>query len=372
MKKNIIIITIIILSAVGLRFLYTLITGFITGKKMSVAQIPDVKIQSVKTEKIIPSFEASGRVEAIYQVSIIARVSGYLQKSYFKEGSRVKKGDTLFLIEPAQYQNAASVSSADIKEIQAQLNYANKQLSRAQELVKQDYIAKSRYDELLSQRDSLVAKLNATYSQHKDTQRNLSYTNIKAPIDGKVGIIDVSVGNYVDASTGTLTTINSTNPIYVTFSLPTEDYYILTFNDKSKNTKRKTEIYFNNEKKYKYDGLQDFTDNKVEQTTGTIMFRATFPNPDDELIHGEFVTVKIYANTPSDTPVVPVSAVMQNQEGQYVYKLEKNNIPKIIYIKTSGEYNGNLIIKSGLKQGDKIITEGAIKVTPGEKVHIIN
>ncbi len=370
MKKSLIIVTIIILSAILLRFLYSVITGYLIGKKMSVAQVADVKVQKVETKKITPVFEASGRVEAQYQVNIIARVSGYLQKSYFKEGSKVKKGDTLFLIEPAQYQNAASVSNADIKEIQAQLSYANKQLTRAKELVKQDYIAKSRYDELLAQRDSLVAKLNAAYSQHKDTQRNLSYTNIKSPIDGKVGVIDVSVGNYVDASTGNLTTINSIDPVYVTFSLSAQDYNILNFNDENKNTTRKTEIYFSDGKKYKFEGVQDFTDNKIEETTGTVMFRATFPNPEEELLHGEFVTVKIYANNPSDIPVIPVTAVMQNQEGQYVYKLEKNNIPQIVYIKTGDQYDGNWIVKSGLKQGDRIITEGTIKVTPGAKIHI--
>lgn len=351
------------------RFAYSLFTGYLTGKKMSLKVVPVVKVQEVKNQNILRHFEASGRIVSKYQVGIIARVSGYLQKSYFKEGSYVKAGDTLFLIEPAEYKNAANVSSADIKDIKAKLNYANKQLERAKELVKEDYIAKSKYDEILSERDSLVAQLSAAKSEHSDKERNLSYTKIKAPVDGRIGTIDVTVGNYVNASTGSLTTINSTNPIYVTFPLSTDDYNAMTSIDKP-NEKHRVELYFSNGKKYKFDGIQDFLDNKIDETTGTVMYRATFQNPDNELLHGEFVKVKIFSNHSVNIPMIPVKAIMSNQEGKYVYVLNKNNLPKIRYIKTGEQYGNNQVVQSGLKQGDKIITDGVIKVTPNKPVKI--
>ena len=145
---------------------------------------PEVVVETVKDENVIQNFEAPGRVVSKYQVSIMARISGYLQKSFFKEGDYVKAGDTLFLIEPVEYQNASSVAGANIQNIKAQLAYANKQLARADELVKQDYIAKSRYDEILANRDALQAQLNAAQSNFEDTNRNLSYTQVKAPVNG--------------------------------------------------------------------------------------------------------------------------------------------------------------------------------------------
>jgi membrane fusion protein (multidrug efflux system) len=301
----------------------------------------------------------------------MARVSGYLQKSFFKEGDYVKAGETLFLIEPLEFQNASSVAGANIQNIKAQLEYANKQLARAEELVKQDYIAKSRYDELLSNRDALKAQLKAAESNYRDTNRNLSYTRVKAPVDGRIGIIDVTIGNYVTPSTGSLTTINSTNPIYVTFPLSAEDYAQLSSIDKGANEKRKVELFFQNGVKYELNGVQDFLDNKVEQTTGTVTLRATFQNPENKLLHGEFVNVKLYANHPTRVPVVPIVAVQENQEGKYVYKIDEKGLPQLTYIKVQGQTGENWIVREGLQAGDKIITDGIQKVMPGAPVKIV-
>lgn len=371
MRKNIIIILIIIILVITVRFVLNYINGYLTGKKMGVKNPPKVYIETVKDEKIIQSYEASGRVESKYQVNIVSRISGYLQKSYFKEGSYVKKGDTLFLIEPDEYKNSYDISGADIKNIKAKLEYANKQLIRASELVKKDYIAKSKYDEILSQRDSLAAQLNAANSEHKDRQRNLSYTNIKAPVEGRIGTIEVTVGNYVNASTGNLTTIYSSNPMYVTFPLSVTDYNDLFHIDETSGKPRRVELYFSNGKKYEFDGTQDYTDNKVNPSTGTVMFRATFQNKNGELLHGEFVKVIIYSNNYTTVPVVPVTAVMSNQEGKYVLKLDKKNLPQITYIKISSQAGNKWIVKEGLKSGDRVITEGVIKVIPGQPVKII-
>lgn len=372
MKKNIIIIITVAIMAIALRYTVSFIGGFMKQKSKAMQAPPSVVVQTVKENNVIRTYEAPGRVVSKYQVSIMARISGYLQRSYFKEGDYVKAGQTLFLIEPAEYQNASNVAGANIQNIKAQLAYANKQLARAAELVKQDYIAKAKYDEILANRDALKAQLTAAQSNYKDTNRNLSYTSVKAPVDGRIGIIDVTIGNYVTPSSGSLTTINSTNPIYVTFSLTSDDYASLSSVDKSVSEKRRVKLYFQNGTKYNTEGIQDFLDNEVNQSTGTVTMRATFQNPDNKLLHGEFVNVKLYANNPSLVPTVPIIAVQENQEGKYVYKIDKDGLPQLTYIKVEGQSENHWIVKEGLKPGDKIIVDGIVKVTPGSPVKIVS
>lgn len=371
MKKNIIIFLSVIIVAILIRYGFSTFQAVMQGKAMANKPAPTVTVQEIETKNVIRSFDAPGRVVSKYRVDVMARISGYLLKSYFKEGDTVRAGQTLFLIEPTEYSNASNVAAANVKNLKAQLVYAEKQLARAAELVKKDYIAKAQYDQILSQRDALRAQLASAQASLNDANRNLGYTNVKSPVNGKVGIINVTVGNYVSPTSGALTTINSTNPIYVTFPIESADFQALAVADKSNNKNRKVELIMNGGTKYSKLGVQDFQDNKVDQTTGTVTMRATFDNPNNELIHGEFVTVKLYSNNPVEVPVAPVTAVLENQAGKYVYKLDDKNLPQLVYVKT-GEQNGdNWIIKEGLQKGDRIVTEGLQKVTPGKPVTIV-
>lgn len=375
MKNNIIfkviIIIVAILLAIFIRFLLSS-KDILFNKGAMQRPAPSVTVDTVKEDEVIQSFEAPGRVVSKYQVSVMARISGYLQKSFFKEGDYVKAGDTLFLIEPVEYQNASNIAGANIQNIKAQLEYANKQLIRAEELVKEDYIAKSRYDEILANRNALQAQLNAAQSNYNDTNRNLSYTRVKAPVDGRIGIIDVTIGNYVTPSSSSLTTINSTNPIYVTFPLPSDDYVSVSQGENGIDEKRRVELYFQNGEKYELDGIQDFLDNKVDMSTGTVTMRATFQNPNNRLIHGEFVTIKLFANKPTRVPVVPIVAVQENQEGKFVYTFDENNMPRLTHIKVAGQKGDNWIVKEGLQVGDKFVHDGVVKVIPGAPVNVVS
>ena len=371
MKRKILIVILIILAAIGVRFGISMYNGIKSAKQKAMQKAPEVTVDTIKDADIIRNYEAPGRVVAKYRVDVLARINGYLQKSYFKEGDYVKAGQTLFLIEPTEYSNAANVAGADVSNLRAQLDYAEKQLARAKELVAKDYIAKSQYDNILSQRDSLKAQLASAQARYQDSNRNLSYTNVKAPVDGQVGTIDVTVGNYVTPQSGPLTTINSTDPIYVTFPLEADDYNALAASDGASGKTRRVELHFSDGSKYIYDGVQDFIDNKIDQSTGTVTLRATFKNPNNQLLHGEFVTIKLYANKPVKTPIVPLVAVQENQAGKFVYKInEENNLPELVYIKVNGQHGDNWIVKDGLKTGDKIVVDGVQKVIPGAKVSI--
>ena len=368
MKKIVIITLAIVVAAIVFRLGFSKYNQNMKIKLAMSKPAPNVVAEPVEEHSIIRTFEAPGRVTSKYQVNVLARIAGYLEKSYFKEGDFVKEGQTLFLIEPTEFSNAAKVAKANVDNIHSQLIYAEKQLARASELVKKDYIAKSQYDNLLSQRDALKAQLGSAQAAYGDAQRNLGYTTVKSPVDGRIGIITVTVGNYVTPSSGPLTTIFSTNPIYVTFPLDSNDYNLLAEADKDANTNRKVELTFNNGLKYDLTGIQDFHDNKIDQSTGTVTMRATFQNPNNQLLHGEFVTIKLYSNKPVNVPVVHQTAVQENQAGKYVYKLDDNDIPELVYIKT-GEQDGEFwVVNSGLKPGDMVITDGLQKVTPGKPV----
>ncbi len=372
MKKNIIIILIVVIAAIILRYTSGIIGQFISNRALRNQPAPSVQVESVGEKEIIRSFEAPGRVASKYQVNVLARISGYLQKSYFKEGDFVKQGQVLFQIEPTEFINTMNVAKANVATTKAQLAYAEKQLARASELVKKDYIARAQYDQLLSERDALRAQLASAQATYQDSQRNYGYTMVKSPVNGKVGIITVTVGNYVSPSSGPLTTINSTDPIYVTFPMDSNDFNMLTNADQSNNKNRRVELFFNNGEKYEFDGVQDFQDNKIDQSTGTVTLRATFKNPNNQLLHGEFVTIKLYSNNTVKVPVVHQTAVQENQAGKYVYKLDENDLPQLVYIKTGGQTGDYWVITEGVKVGDRIVTDGLQKVTPGHPVTVVS
>lgn len=371
MRKNIIIISAIILVAIVARFIFSEYGQFMQKMMLKKSSCLTVETGIVSETDVIKQVDAPGRILSKYRIDILARIDGYLTKSYFKEGDFVKKGQTLFQIEPQEWLYAVQKAKASVANTKAQLIYAEKQLKRGAILVKKDYIAKAEYDNLLSNRDALRGQLAMYQADLRDAQRNYSYTMIKAPVDGQVGMITVTVGNYVNANAGTLTTIYSTNPIYVTFPIDSKEYLKLSKIDPV-NTKRKVELFFPTGDKYDLSGIQDFHDNSVDETTGTITMRATFPNPKGKLINGEYVKVLIYSNNTVKVPIVPQTAVLENPQGKYVYTLENGKIPRITMIKTSGQYKNNWIVEEGVKKGDTIITGGLQKVIPDTEVKIVN
>lgn len=342
-----------------------------TAKQRAQMRTPAVTISTVETESVERQFQATARVVAKYRVDVLARISGYLTKSYFNEGDYVHKGQLLFEIEPQEYEYAASKAKADLNNAESQYSYYEKQQKRYKELVQQDYIARSDYDNILSQRDAYRAQVESARNAYRDAMRNYGYTRVVSPVNGRVGMISVTEGNYVSMNSGPLTTINSYEPMYVTFPLESKDYAELVRIDKSANINRDVEFIFSSGEKYKYKGVQDFHDNKIDQTTGTITMRATFPNPDDALIQGDFGRIILYSKSKDKVPVVPQTATMENQEGRFVYILDKDDLPRMSYIKTMGEKDGKWLISSGVNAGDRIITSGIQKVIPGSPVRIV-
>ena len=371
MRKKIITIIVVVLVLIFGRMILSNFDKVKSAKMRASMSTPSVTVATVGTRNVVRQFEAPARVVAKYRVDVLARISGYLAKSYFKEGDYVKAGQVLFEIEPQQYQYAASQAKANLDNAKAQSDYYNKQLARYEELVRQDYVARSDYDNILAQKNAYNAQEESALNVYRDAQRNLGYTRVKSPVDGRVGIISVTVGNFVTTTSGALTTINSSNPMYVTFPLNSKEYAELVRID-GNSAQRDVEFIFSDGKKYELKGIQDFYDNKVEETTGTITLRATFQNPKDELIQGDFGRVIIYSKSKDNMPVVPQSATMENQEGMYLYILDKDNLPQMVYIKTMGQTDDNMwIVSEGVKPGDRILTGGMQKVIQGKPVRVV-
>lgn len=372
MNRTIKIIIIVFFSAIIARFLFYQISGFMSAQMMKKGKAPGVTVEEIQTRSVTKKFEAPARIQSVSRIDVVSRINGYLTKAYFKEGDFVKKGQILFEIEPQEWQLAANKAKANLNNATAQLKYYEKQLLRAQELVKKDYIAKAQYDKTLAERDSYRAQVELYKSTYQDALRNLSYTKVKAPVDGQVGMIKISVGNYVTASSGALTTINSIDPIYVTFPLDAKNYTELRRVDKVADVNRDVDLYFSTGAKYEEKGIQNFHDNSVDPTTGSILMRASFPNPKGLLINGNYATVYIYSKEKEDVPVVPQIAVMENPQYKYVYKLNEKGLPQMQKIETFGQDGKDWIVKSGLKKGDKVIVNGIQKVIPGSPVRLLS
>lgn len=376
MRKNIFIALIIIVSLVAIRFGFVKFMESRSADAKAQSMIPTVALGVIGEEEVSNSIEASGRVTAQYNVDIVAKVSGSLLRKHFTEGQYVKKGQLLFTIDPNEYAINVSKASASLQNARAVAERAQKDYERAKELVANDYIAKSTYDSNLADRNVAFANIKSAEAQLNDARRLLSYTRITSPVSGRIGMVNVTEGNYITAQTGPLARVVSLDPIYVNYSIDSKQFNQLRDDTILPTVKQndpiRVQITLPDGTVYKYFGDEDFFGNEISSSTGSVPLRATFKNPEQVLIPGDFVKVKIFSNTKHLKPVVPQAAVMQDSTGRYVYTVDGENKAVQRYITTDGETGDNFIIKDGLKVGDKYIEYGVIKVRAGAPVKIMS
>ncbi|MBQ4647476.1 MAG: efflux RND transporter periplasmic adaptor subunit [Candidatus Gastranaerophilales bacterium] len=373
MKKILIITSIVVAILVGIRFAIVKAAEADRSKKLAATSTPTVQLAKVERSEIYKSIEIPGRVQSSDKVDLVARIDGYLQKKHFKEGDYVKKGQTLLTIEPTQYLNILNKAKADLESAKAVSFKANRDYDRGAELVKKDFISKSTYDGLYADKLAAEASVKAASAALAEAQRNYSYTSIESPVDGKIGSLNIQEGNYVTMQSGTLATVTKTNPIYVKYSVDSKQFdqlRKLNFIPKKGVQPAKVDVVLPSGQLYPIQGVQDFFDNQISPTTGTIDFRATFKNDDHILIPGDFVKVKVYSNIKQNVLTVPQEFTLQDSKGKYVYVADENNIVQTRYFKDAGQHENNWIIKDGLNEGDKFITTNLTKLMPKMKVKI--
>ena len=331
------------------------IAAFIQRKAMMMPK--EVVVDNPHIENVNVSAEATGRVEAKYSIDVIARVPGFLIKKYFKEGDFVKKGQTLFQIDPREYQIEVNNSVANVNQYSALLKNAQQELNRANALIKEDLISRSDVDQSLATRNQNKALLDAAKQQLELAKVNLSYTSIKSPIDGRIGKVNITEGNYVTATSGALVNVSSTNPVYVTFSLKSSDFVkLLKASDKYKDVEVK--VQFSDGSWYDKIGKINFVDNKIDENSGSITLRATFDNSKGWLVPGDYMKVMLTAPKIISYMTIPQACTKGDaMSGYYVWAVEDNKAVRKD-IKVSDEINNNWVIEDGLKNSDVIVVSG--------------
>ncbi|MEI3268825.1 MAG: efflux RND transporter periplasmic adaptor subunit [Candidatus Gastranaerophilaceae bacterium] len=365
--------TVIILLIIIIPIIYNKTSGFIIGmlQKQAMRMPKEVVVDNPHMEQVNVSAESTGRVEAQYSIDVIARVSGFLLKKYFKEGDFVKKGQLLFQIDPREYQLSVNNSRAAVNQYQALYTNAQQEWHRANALVKEDLISRSDVDSSLAARNQNRALLDSANQQLELAKVNLSYTSIRSPIDGRIGKVNITEGNYVTATSGSLVNVASVSPVYVSFSLKGDDFVkLLKASDKFKDVEVK--VQFGDGSWYDKVGTVNFVDNKIDKDSGSVQMRATFDNEKGWLVPGAYMKVKLTAPKTVEFMTVPQACAKGDaMSGYYVWAVQDNKAVRKD-IKVSDDINNNWIVEDGLNKSDVIVVSGIQNVaTEGQKLKII-
>ena len=337
----------------------------------TAAGAPAVGVAAATLKSVTPSGTFVGRVQAVNTVNLVSRAEGFLQKRNFTEGQQVKIGDLLFVIEQDTYQAAVDQAQAQLASAQATQRNAALTLQRSQELAKTNAVAQATVDQNLANEGTAAAAVRSAQAALEQANINLAFTEIKAPIDGRIGMANVSVGNFVNQGTGTLATIVSQDPIYVLFPATTQqvlDYRQRTAKTPGAGANAVVRATLSNGQEYPHAGSVDFLDIQANQGADTLTVRAKFPNPDGWLVSGQFVNVTVEAGEPRQTLVIPQAALLVDQSGSYVLAVAPNDKVEQRRVKLGPVQGADITVAQGLEPGERVIVEGIQKVRPGEAV----
>jgi len=335
---------------------------------------PGVLVIKLEPQDIQPTSEFIGRTFAVNDVSLQAQVSGYLKQRNFEEGSDVEIGTPLFLIDPAPYEAEVAAAEGRVAEAKAAVSRTRKDLKRALTLVKKGSISRQERDKMESDKLQAEAQLKSAEAARLQAKINLSYTQINAPINGRIGRALLSVGNLVGPLSGELARIVELDPIYVNFSVDEKTIIALKNReqhrrqDGSEPQKFAISLRLADGTAYTHPGEIDFIDNVVDHKTGSVTVRVRFDNPDKLLLPGFFVTTILSRDKPVAKLLIPQASVQEDQAGQFVMRVTADNKVEQRRISANHHYKGQLIVEEGLKAGDIIIVEGIQKVRPGMTV----
>ena len=332
------------------------------------------------TKKLVSDFdEYVGRFVAVDLVEVRARVSGYLEKIHFTDGQLVKAGDPLFTIDRRPFQAALDQSKAAVQQAQANLAFAEADLERGKNLVRGTSITQQTLDQRLQTKRVAEATVAAQEAATRQAQLDLEFTELTAPISGRMGDRRVSVGNLVTGgSTGTTTllaTIVSVDPIRFEFTMDEGSYlrYLRAAaagkaDSIDRGMSLPVSLKLLDEKDFMHQGKIDFVDNVIDRSSGTIRGRAEFSNPDGKLTPGMFGRIRISASPPAEALLVPDTAIGTEQVRKFVFAVGNDNVANPKYVTLGPVVDGLRVITAGLSPDDTVIVNGLMRVRPGTKV----
>jgi len=366
----------------GLRTLIALAIAGLSISTSAYAQRPPapppVGVVEVAKRPVTESTEFLGRIEAVSRVNVAARVTAFLEKRLFTEGIEIKSDEPLYRLERGPFEADLKARKAQVAQLEANLANARVTTERQRTLLNGPAGLQSSYDSAIANQKSLEAQLQAAQAQVSLAEINLGYTDIRSPIEGKIGRTSVTEGNVVGPGSGTLTTIVSQDPMHVTFPISVREVLAVRERYAAKGGRDAVVIRLRlpDGRLYGPAGRLNFASNSITQTTDTLLVRGTIPNPRiqpgqpplRELTDGELVTVMLEGVEPVEVPVIPRAAVLADQQGTYVLVVGAGNKVEQRRIKLGPSTTTIASIATGLEVGDKVIVEGIQHIKPGQEV----
>lgn len=334
----------------------------------------EVVIDKVKEEPYRPTMSFVGRLQAENDVKIQAKVTGYLDSWHFNEGDIINKGDVLYEIDPAQFKADLSSANANLASAQAEVTVSKRNFLRGKELLPKGAISASEMDKLEAKKLQADANLEGAKAQVLAAEVNLGYTQVQAPINGRIGRSAFSAGDLIGPDSGVLTSLVSIDPMKALFQI-SESIYLARTNEmakKSANGEPVEELVIRLELTdksiYPHTGKMDYISNRIDENTGTLEARATIPNPDGFLRPGQYVRVLV--ETPFDVPtkMIPQSAVQADQQGNYIFSVGPDNKVLRKNIEVGQRVGSRVVVMKGLADGEVVVVQGLQKVRPGQVV----
>lgn len=332
---------------------------------------PDIPVSVAKVvqQTVAVRIQAIGNVEAYSTVALKARVDGQIVEVNFKEGQEVRKGAALFKIDSRPFEATLRQAEANLMRDTAQKEQARSQERRYQELLQKNFVSKEAYAQIRTNADTADAVALGSKAAVENAKLQLEYCTIRSPIDGFVGKVMLQIGNMVKANdTNSLVIINQVRPIYVNFAVPEQQ--LSAIRGHMAKGQLSVEALPPNSGQAAATGTLSFVDNAVDTTTGTIRLKALFPNKDNVLWPGQFVSTSLKLYDQKDALVVPTQAVQTGPNGQYVYVVKPDMTIEVRNIEVDRNDAADAIIAKGLQKGELVVVKGQLRLAPGAKVTI--
>jgi len=362
-----------VLAAVGVALLSSCSTNTTAGKpapsaQSAMAAMPPVPatIGAASLKTIPVQVRTIGNGEAYSTVNVKSQVDGKVESVHFQEGQDVRKGELLFSIDPRPYEAALQQAEANLAKDQALLKNAQAQAARYEELFKSGIVSKDQFDQFKTNAASLEATVKADKAAVETDKIPLGYCSIYAPIDGRTGTLMVHPGNTVKSGDATLVVINQISPIYVDFTIP--EHYLPDIKKYQALGNLKVEAVVPQFENQPEEGKVTFLNNAVDSTTGTILLKGTFPNPQRRLWPGQYITVVLTLTSMQNAVVVPSQAVQTGQQGQFVFVVKSDVTVEIRPVVPGIVVGGDEVIEKGIQAGERVVTDGQLMLFPGARV----
>ncbi len=353
-----------------------LLAGCGDGKPQGGPPPPGVTVAKPVKRVVVDHDEYVGRFVAVDSVEMRARVTGYLEAVHFKDGQIVNKGDLLFTVDRRPFQNALDQARANLLLARSNLQFAEADLARAQQLVRDKAIPEQVFDQRSQAKRNAEASVAANEAAVRQAALDLEFTELRAPVTGRIGDRRVAPGNLVTGGAGStlLATIVSTDPIRFEFTFDEQSllrYDRLAKQDSDVTTRGlslSVKLRLIDEPNFRHEGKMDFVDNAIDRSTGTIRGRAVFANANGLFLPGMFARLQIPATPPQEALLVPDAALGADQARKFVYVVEQDNTVKQVYVTLGAVFDDLRVIKEGLTPDARVVVNGLMRVRPGIKV----